>query len=77
MSLLIALVMIALGVLFIWRVIALMSKHRPTAEPTAPSGDTGVREPNHPRRPNLAGAVALEEPDEDDRLTDAVSRTAV
>jgi hypothetical protein len=38
-----------------------------------PSGGVGVREPLHPRRPALSGAVALDEPPPEPREVRAVA----
>ncbi|MGZ4834913.1 MAG: hypothetical protein ACXVZZ_04710 [Terriglobales bacterium] len=73
MHLLLALVLIIIGLFFIWRVFKLASKYKPVEEPPEEVGDINVREPA-PRRPKgRAGAVAIELPD-DDYDTDAYSR---
>ena len=70
-----AVLLVAIGIFFIWRVVALMKKFRPKADPTTPvDGDTGVREPVDRHPPTLSGAVALDEPDIDESPTDAISR---
>ena len=66
MSALIALLIILIALFFVWRVVTLMGRYAPEGEPGAPAGgDTGVLEPRPKRPPALAGAVALEEPDEE------------
>jgi hypothetical protein len=73
MTVFISIILIALAVLFVWRVFKFASKFQPVEEPPDEVGDVDVREPV-PRRPlNRSGAVAMEEPDEDID-TDAYSR---
>ena len=73
MTIVLSVVLIVMGLSLIWRVLKLASKYRPVEEPPEEVGDVNVREPV-PRRPRgRAGAVAMEEP-EDDIDTDAYSR---
>ena len=73
MNILLTLVLIAIGLFFVWRVFKFAAKFKPVEEPPEEVGDINVREPV-PRRPKgRAGAVAMEEP-EDDLDTDAYSR---
>ena len=74
MTFLVGVLLVAIGLVFIWRVIALMRKFNQEPEPTAPhDGDSGVREPAPKRPPAMSGAVALDE-SEDEEPTNAVSR---
>jgi hypothetical protein len=72
MTTLFTIVLIALGLFFIWRVFKFAS-HSGQLRNREEAGDINVREPV-PRRPTgKAGAVATEEPD-DDIDSDAYSR---